>query len=85
MDWNFEDKQTRQLMIEQELSCKIIRANSDKKDFNIYRLINQVRIHIEQLTKISLIDDLSKRLLGLKFKSNHSINSKSLKWIVKKV
>ena len=66
-------------MIEQELSCRIIRANSDKKDFNIYRLINQVRIHIEQLTKISLTDDLSKRLLGLKFKSNHSINSKSLK------
>ena len=85
MDWNFEDKQTRQLMIEQELSCRIIRANSDKKDFNIYRLINQVRIHMEQLTKISLTDDLSKRLLGLKFKSNHSINSKSLKWIVKKV
>ena len=72
-------------MIEQELSCKIIRANSDKKDFNIYRLINQVRIHIEQLTKISLIDDLSKRLLGLKFKSIHLINSKSLKKIVKKV
>ena len=85
MDWNFEDKQTRQLMIEQELSCRIIRANSDKKDFNIYRLINQVRIHIEQLTKISLMDDLSKRLLGLKFMSNHSINSKSLKQIVKKV
>ena len=55
-------------MIEQELSCKIIRTNSDKEDFNIYRLINQVRIHIEHLTKISLIDDLSKRLLGLKFK-----------------
>ena len=85
MDWNFEDKQTRQLMIEQELSCRIIRANSDKKDFNIYRLINQVRFHMEQLTKISLTDDLSKRLLGLKFKSNHSINSKSLKWIIKKV
>ena len=72
-------------MIEQELSCRIIRANSDKKDFNIYRLINQVRFHMEQLTKISLTDDLSKRLLGLKFKSNHSINSKSLKQIVKKV
>ena len=72
-------------MIEQEFSCKIIRTNSDKEYFNISRLINQVRIHTEQLTKISLIDDLSKRLLGLKFKSNHSINSKSLKWIVKKV
>ena len=34
-------------------------------------------------TKKSLIDDLSKRLLELEFKSNHSIKSKYLKWIVK--
>ena len=32
----------------------------------------------------SLIDDLSKRLLELEFKSNHSIKSNCLKWIVKK-
>ena len=31
-----------------------------------------------------MIDDLSKRLQELDFKSNHSIKSKCLKWIVKK-
>ena len=39
----------------------------------------------EELTKKSLIDDLSKRLLELKFKSNHSIKAKCLKWIVENV
>ena len=40
---------------------------------------------VKKLTKKSLIDDLSKRLPGLEFKSNHSIKSKCLKWIVKKI
>ena len=35
--------------------------------------------------KRSLIDDLSKRLLELEFKSNHSIKSKCFKWIVKNI
>ena len=38
----------------------------------------------EKSTKKSLIDDLSKRLLELEFKSNHTIKSTYLKWIVKK-
>ena len=46
-------------------------------------------MHIEQSTikstKKLLIDDLSKRLLELQFKSNHSIKTKCLKWIVKKI
>ena len=33
-------------------------------------LMNQVHMHIEQSTKNSLIDDLSKRLLVLEFKLN---------------
>ena len=36
-------------------------------------------------TKKSLIDDLSKRLLELEFKRNHSIKSKSLKWVVENI
>ena len=32
-----------------------------------------------------MIDDLSKRLLELEFKSNYSTKSKFLKWIVKKI
>ena len=71
----------------------VIRNNPDAADFNINRLINQIYMHIikstknqtEKSTKKSLIDDLSKRLLELEFKSNHSIKSKCLKWIVKKI
>ena len=49
------------------------------------RLINQIDTHIIKSTKKSLIDDLSKRLLELEFKSNHSVKSKCLKRNVKKV
>ena len=60
-----------------------IRINPDEKKFNIFKEINKIHRHIKKLTKKSLIDDLSKRLLELEFNSNHSI--KCLKWIVKKV
>ena len=58
------NEQSRQLMIENSLDCKIIRINTSKK---------------------SLIDNLLKTLLGLEFKSNHSIKSKCLEWIIKNV
>ena len=48
VDRNFEDENSRQLMIEVKLGCKIIRTNPDSRDFNIYILINQVRMHIKQ-------------------------------------
>ena len=48
-------------------------------------LIKNIHSHIKKSTKKSLIDDLSKRLLELEFKSNHSIKSKCLKLIVKKL
>ena len=71
----------------------IIRTSSDAADFNMNRLINQIYKHIIESTKNqtkvstkkSLIDDLPKRLLELEFKSNHSIKSKCLKWIVKNI
>ena len=63
----------------------IIRNNPDAADFDMNRLINQICTHITKSTKKSLIDDLSKSLLELEFKSNHSIKSKCLKWIVKSI
>ena len=84
-DRDFEYDQSRQLRIEKRLGCKIIRINPGASDFNIYRLINQIRMHIKQSNKKSLIDNLLKSLLGLEFKPNHSIKSKRLKWIAKKV
>ena len=61
----------------------VIKTNPDAADFNINRLINQIYMHIiestkkqtEKSTKKSLIDDISKKLLELWFKSNHSIKS----------
>ena len=50
-DRDFEYKQSRQSMIEKRLGCKIIRINPDAEDFNIYRLINQIRMHIKQSSK----------------------------------
>ena len=67
----------------------LIRTNRDDPNFNIKNLIVQIRICIKEViknrTKKSLIDNLSKRLLELEFKSNHSIQSKSLKYIVKNI
>ena len=80
---NLEYEQSRQFMIESH-GITIIRTNPDAADFDKNRLINQIYTHIKS-TKKSLIDDLSKRLLELEFKSNHSIKSKCLKWIVKNI
>ena len=70
-------------MQEKELDCVFIRNNPDGKKFNIFKETNQIHRHMKKSTKKSLIDDLSKRLLELEFKSNHSTKSKCLKWIVK--
>ena len=61
-----------------------IRINLDEENFNIFKEINKIHRHIKKSTKKSLVDDLSKILLELEFKSNHSIKSKCLKRIVKK-
>ena len=54
----------------QKLSCHVIRINPDKIDFNYYEEFGEVSTYIatsikkqtEELTKKSLIDNLSKRL-----------------------
>ena len=77
---NYE--QSRQFMIEgQEIT--VIRTNPDAADFDMNRLINQLYMHVIESTKKqnekSLIGKISKRLLELEFKSNHTIKSKCLK------
>ena len=62
-----------------------IRINPDEKNFNIFKEINKIHRHINKSTKKSLIDDLTKRLLGLEFQSHYSIKSKYLKFIVKDI
>ena len=71
----------------------LLELNPDDANVNMNKLINQIYSHIikstkkqtNASTKYSLIDNLSKRLLELKLKSNHSIKSKCLKWIVKNI
>ena len=82
---NLSDEINRQKALERELNCVFIRINPDEKDFNIFREINKIHRHINKMTKKSLIDDISERLLKLEFKSDHSIKSICLKWIVKKI
>ena len=81
---NFEYEQSRQLTIEGH-GITIIRTNPGAADLDMNRLINQIYTHIIKSTKKLLTDDLSRRLLQLEFKANHSIKSKCLKWIVKSI
>ena len=93
VDRNLSNEIERQRALEKELDFVFIRINPDEENFNISKEINKIHGHIkksnqkltEQLTKKSLNDDLSKRLLELEFKPNHSIKRKCLKWIVKKI
>ena len=84
-DRNLSNEMERQKALEKQLNCVFIRINPDEENFNIFKEINKIHRHIKKSTKKSLIDDLSKRLLELEFKSNHSIKSKCLKWIVKNI
>ena len=78
----------RQKAIEKELGCEFIRINPAKEGFNISveigRIQNYVAMSIKNSSKNTLIDELSDKLLRLKFKSNNSIETKCLKYIAKK-
>ena len=50
-------------MIEKKLGCKIMRTNPNAAEFNIYRLINPIRMYIKQTNKKSLIDNHSKSIV----------------------
>ena len=86
-DFDYEIR--RQKALEKELGCEFIRINPAKEDFNIFveigRIQNYIAMSIKNLTKKTLIDELSDKLLRLEFKSNNSIKTKCLKCIVKKI
>ena len=78
-----------QKAIEKELGCKFIRIDPSKEGFDVNIELGRIQNYIvkstKKLAKKSLIDDILKRLLGLEFKSNNSIKSKCLKYIVKHI
>ena len=79
----------RQKDLKEYLDCKFIRINPDEKNFDIYDGFKKILTFINEFkqkqTKKFLIDDLSKRMLELKFKQDNPIKSKCLKWIVKNI
>ena len=83
----------RQRALERELNCVFVRINPDEPDFNIYREINKIHRHINQLTipqtkqqtKESIIDNISNELLKLEFKNNDLIKSKCVRWTVNNI
>ena len=88
-DPDYKKKRKKEL---ENLGYHLTRISPEKIDFNDYEEFGRISAYIiesnkiltKKSTKISLIDDFSKRLLGLKFKVNSSIKTKCLKWIVKK-
>ena len=84
-DGNITYEIQRQQALERELNCVFIRINPDAVDFNIFKEINKIHRHIKKSSEESLIDKISKRMLELEFVHNHSIKSKCLKWIVRKI
>ena len=85
-DSDYEKKRQKKL---EKLGYYLIRINPDKPGFDDYEEVGKVSAYIaksiKKQTKKYLIDDLSKILLELEFKSNHSIKSKCSKWIVKSI
>ena len=52
-DRNINHETKRQKAIERELVCKFIGFDPGKEDFDIFRAINEIVIHIKQSTKKS--------------------------------
>ena len=84
-DRNINNEIEKQKALERELNYVFIRINSDEKDFNIFKPINEMYRHIKKSSKKSLIDKISKGLLELEFKSNHLIITKALKRVFKEI
>ena len=84
-DINIDYEVQRQKTLERKLNWVFIRINPDAIDLNIFTEINKIHRHIKKSSKKSLIDKISTRLLELQFVDNHSIKSKFLKWIVRKI
>ena len=81
-DRNDDYEIQRQKEIETELSCKFIRINPHEENFSISKVNNKILRHVKEsnkkLSKKSLIEKISLRLLELEFKSNNSIKTKCI-------
>ena len=84
-DRNIDFEIKTQKAIEKERGCQFIRINPDKQNFSIFEAINEIHRYIEKSTKRSLIDKISKKILGIKFKPSHLLKSKASKYVVQEI
>ena len=83
----------RQEKTTKELGCNFIRIDPSRENFDIADEYCKIKNYLlkstnkatKKETKKDKIDQISDRLLNLKFKSNNSIKTSLLKWTVKKV
>ena len=61
-----------------------MKIDLDKEEFHIFKSINEIFRHIKQSTKNS-VSKKSTRLLALEFEQDDIIQSKTIKFIIKKV
>ena len=75
--------------MQNKLGCKFIRINPNKENFNIFKaqieIFRLIKESTKELTKKSLIDELSNKLLKLEFEKNNPIKTKCLKHVVEKI
>ena len=86
---NIDYEIKRQKAIEQEICYEFIRIDPEKEDLDIFKAINEIFRHIKQLsnqlTKKTYINKISIKLLKLDFRSDTTIKSKAIKYIVKQI
>ena len=79
----------KQKRIEEELGCKFIRIDPSRENFDIVDEFSRIKDYLlkstNKATKKKTIDKISDRLLNLEFKSNNSMKTKLLRWVVKKI
>ena len=84
-DIDLECEIERQKALGKELDCKFIRINPSKESLSFFDEISRIHNYIINSREKSLLKIISTRLLGLEFKSDNSVKTKCLKWIVKKI
>ena len=86
---DLESEIKRQKRIEEKMGCKFIGIDSSRENFDIvdefFRIKDYLLKSTNKATKKETIDEISDRLLNLEFKSNNSIKTKLLRWVVKKI
>ena len=92
-DREIDQEIQKQKALEEEFNCKFIRINPGKENLDIFVEIGKIQNFIikvnrkltEKLAKKSIIDEISNKILRLEFKSNSSIKTKCLKYVVNKI